>query len=253
MDMTCQNKKKQFRIKFRLLYILPIILSALIVLSGCTASRRKVVATWPGKQISDKRINEQRTYSQPVLGAVDWDGAPGMLSLHLEQTCTTIFDLEQYYEKIQAVRVLPEHARRAVGEYESPWMILGAAELIWLPGMLIANEKNNEAKMRAIDKLKSGASTVHVDYYGSIPVVLKATEFDYVRETSGKIEKKLLKAQRSEVVIPANKIPVKVVKDEDIGDEEILLSNESGWVSFPIATKMSEVTALKPTKMVSTT
>ncbi|MBN2590036.1 MAG: caspase family protein [Sedimentisphaerales bacterium] len=242
-----ENVKLNLRSEIFYLAILILFSSAI---AGCNVPKRKAVATWRGNLIEEKRINEKIEYSKPSVDGIDWESKPGMLSLSLKQNSIANYDSEKIYQKIRAVRVLstPLEINMVTGHEGVIGRVVCTAVIAGLWAFPAMDKKNAEIERDAIQKLKTGLSSVTTEYYASNPFgpeKAKGVTPTYEREVLYETDKEILYDQTSQSVIPMPNISVKLINSINKDKEIVAESDKNGVVTFPIAESIRKANELK--------
>ena len=237
---------------FRRLFVL---LGVVVVLTGCDARERKVVATWRGDSIGLSRTNERSFLGPPVLGALSHGGEPGSLQIDIKQKNFTTFDLEEHYQEVGAVRILsPEQVKHLKGDSSKSanigvflggmWLVPPVGASLTAGAAAIERKKaakREQAEREVIEQLKDGESavTIPVDYRWS------TLETEYKRQIVGE-ETEPAGAASEERMIAAVRVPLKIESPQYPGRQIRAYTDDSGNVSFDLAKTLSEVATLQP-------
>jgi len=231
------------------------LLGALFVLAGCGEPARKVMTTWQGDPIDERRTNEKVILGSPVLDAITGSEIPGSFRIAAKQRELTTFDLEEGYEEVGVVRHLSdEQVEKLKGDSAksasigiflgSMWIIPPAGATMTAGAAVVdkqRSKKRAEVEQAAIEQVKEGEAevTVPVNYRWS------TLDTDFKREKVGE-ETLLTGADSEEQVVAAAQLQFKVENSQRPSQRRKGHTDDSGRVSFGLADTLAEAAALKP-------
>lgn len=243
----------------KIVYIHVAMMLLLAILSGC-AQQRKVLTTWQGRVISEKRLNEKVKLGTPVLDKVDWGNKAGTLQIYFRQNSESLFDLKRQYEKNIAVRSISKEQANKLNALTAGDTALytiamplsavfaggyGAPELV--------DGKSKEAKARsmaeetAVSRLKKGESLVKLDmvYSGGMSNAPLSVHTEYRREVIGEYIE-IMPNQSAQESVAAVGVQVRLQGFSPSVIENTVFTDKLGCAYFTFAKKPSEAMNLKP-------
>lgn len=231
----------------------------LAMVAGCESSRQSVSDLPGGELIGEHRINKKVLFGRPVLRKVDWDARPEVICLRIERRREMTFDLERRYQKVAAVRYVPETIVKKINDavLENAVVLpvghivhLGTGLLPQLQKEMERNQNNLVEHKAAVQTLQGGATVAYADMYYIVPgreavgalVKYKAV---YRREVLGE-RVEVLRGQREERMVGAARVPVKLQPAAGQGGALAATTDEAGLALLTLATNLTEARALKP-------